>query len=168
MNFCTCDPGVLTGVAIWSDELTDGPYLTRWTLLNVGTLKYVGGRDYLDRLEAIVRNYRLEFAVFEKYVNMGRKYKNAEKMITQQTLLCEQFRDVVLVGKRTWDPYNTKPKMQAEIIRDYGIAPPKNEHESDAVHMALNIFRRLPYPDAEKADRLHDAAVYEHKIRLVA
>lgn len=168
MNFATVDPGRETGLAIWQDELTDGPHPVCWTLLNVGTLRYVGARDYLDRLEAIIRNYRLEFAVIERYVNFGRQFVNAERMVTQQTLLIEQFRDVVLIGKRTWDPGNTKPKMQTEIIRDYGISDPGNEHTRDAVHMGLEIYRRLPCDGAEKSSYLKAAAVGEHKIRLVA
>ena len=116
MNFATVDPGAATGLAVWSDTITDGPHPPCWTLLHVGTLKYVGARDYLDRLEATIRNYRLEFAVVERYVNFGRQFVNAERMITQQTLLCEAFRDVVLIGKRTWDPASTSPDMQKQII----------------------------------------------------
>jgi len=168
MNFATVDPGAATGLAVWSDTITDGPHPQCWTLLHVGTLKYVGARDYLDRLEATIRNYRLEFAVVERYVNFGRQFVNAERMITQQTLLCEAFRDVVLIGKRTWDPASTSPDMQKQIIGDYGIEAPHNEHERDAVHMGINIFRRLPCGAAEKAEHLKAAAVGEHKIKLVA
>jgi len=168
MNFSTVDPGAATGIAIWSDTLTDTVYLPCWTLLHVGTLKYVGARDYLDRLDAIIRNYRLEFAIVERYVNFGRRFVNAERMITQQTLLCEAFRDVVLIGKMSWDPMRTKPAMQAEIIRDYGIDAPNNEHERDAVLMGINIFRRLPCDNGVKAEILQAAARSSHKIKLVA
>ena len=168
MNFATVDPGAATGLAVWSDALTDGPHPVCWTLLHVGTLKYVGARDYLDKIAATIRNYRLEFAVIERYVNFGRRFVNAQRMITQQTLLCEAFVDVVLIGKMSWDPMRTRPAMQAGIIRDYGIAVPGNEHERDAVNMGINIFRRLPLAHAEKAAHLKAAAVGEHKIKLVA
>lgn len=182
MYFATVDPGRETGIAVWNGAtirnsvaiLTgvriDG-YRTippRWDFLHVGTLRYTGARDFLDRLEATIRNYRLEFAVLERYVNFGRQYKDAERMVTQQTLICEAFRDVVLIGKRSWDPANTKPKMQAEIIAEYGIDAPRNEHERDAVHMGLNIFCRLPWEHADKAAHLKAAAGGEHKIKLVA
>lgn len=168
MNFATVDPGRETGLAVWSDALTDGPHPVCWTLLHVGTLKYVGARDYLDKIAATIRNYRLEFAVIERYVNFGRRFVNSERMITQQTLLCEAFVDVVLIGKMSWDPMRTRPAMQAEIIRDYGLAAPKNEHERDAVNMGINIFRRLPAANTDKAELLRAAAVGEHKIKLVA
>lgn len=168
MNFATVDPGAATGLAVWSDALTDGPHPVCWTLLHVGTLKYVGARDYLDKIAATIRNYRLEFAVIERYVNFGRRFVNSERMITQQTLLCEAFVDVVLIGKMSWDPMRTRPAMQAEIIRDYGLAAPKNEHERDAVNMGINIFRRLPAANTDKAELLRAAAVGEHNIKLVA
>ncbi len=168
MNFATVDPGAATGLAVWSDTITDGPHPQCWTLLHVGTLKYVGARDYLDKIAATIRNYRLEFAVIERYVNFGRRFVNAERMITQQTLLCEAFTDVVLIGKMSWDPMRTKPAMQAEIIRDYGIDAPNNEHERDAVLMGINIFRRLPCDNGVKAEILQAAARSSHKIKLVA
>ena len=168
MNFATVDPGRETGLAVWSDELTDGPHPVCWRLLHVGTLKYVGARDYLDKIAATIRNYGLEFAVIEKYVNFGRRFVNAERMIAQQTLLVEAFRDVVLIGKRSWDPANTGPMMQRWIMDQYEINAPVNEHERDAVHMGINIFRRLPLAHAEKAAHLKAAAVGEHKIKLVA
>jgi len=170
MYFATIDPGRETGIAVWSDRIAEPPVSQwpRWTLDHTGTLRYMGARDYLDRLEATIRNYRLEFAVLERYVNFGRQYKDAERMVTQQTLICEAFEDVVLVGKRSWDPANTKPKMQAEIIAEYGIEAPRNEHERDAVHMGLNIFRRMPWEHADKAAHLKAAAGGEHKIKLVA
>lgn len=170
MNFATIDPGRETGIAVWSDRIAEPPVSQwpRWTLDHTGTLRYVGARDYLDRLAAMIRNYRLEFAVIERYVNFGRQYKDAERMVTQQTLICEAFEDVVLIGKRSWDPANTKPKMQAEIIAEYGIEAPRNEHERDAVHMGLNIFRRMPWEHADKAAHLKAAAGGEHKIKLVA
>jgi hypothetical protein len=51
---------------------------------------------------------------------------------------------------------------------EYSITAPVNEHERDAVHMGINIFRRLPLAHAEKAAHLKAAAVGEHKIKLVA
>ena len=167
MNWATFDPGRVTGIAVWSDTIINSNHPARWELLSAGSLKYTSPRDFLDRLEAIKRNYMIEFAVIERYQNFGKRYRNAERMITQQELICSVFPDCILISKRSWDSANTKPPAQKAILAEYGIELPRNEHERDAVHMALNIFRRLPLAHAEKADMLRMAAQSDHKIKLM-
>jgi hypothetical protein len=118
-------------------------------------------------LEAIRRNYLVEFAVIEKYVNYGKLYRNAERMVTQQELICSVFPECILIPKRSWDPNNIMPQYQAQLIKDWGLECPPNEHEKDAVHMMLNLFRRLPMDNAAKAEYLHASAMSNHKIKLM-
>jgi len=164
MNFISADPGRKTGVAVWSDTVINTNHPARWELLSVGTLRYTTPRDFLDRLEAIKRNYCVQFAIVERYVNFGKRYRNAERMITQQELICSVFPDCILIPKRSWDPNNIMPQYQAQIIRDWGLDCPPNEHERDAVHMGLNIFRRLGMVNEEKATHLLALAQGDHKI----
>jgi hypothetical protein len=164
MNFCTFDPGRETGCAVWSDAVINTNHPARWELLSVGTLRYTSPRDFLDRLEAIKRNYLVAFAIIERYVNYGKLYRNAERMITQQELICSVFPDCILIPKCSWDPNNTMAAFQAQIIKDWGIDCPPNEHERDAVHMGLNIFRRLPADNDKKAIYLRIRSQSDHNI----
>lgn len=167
MNFATFDPGMSTGLAIWSDAVTNSQHPPRWELVNVGTVKYDNYRNFGDRLETIKRNHGVVFAVIEKWVNFGRRFANSEKMVTMQQIIADVWPAHIWVPKRTWDSANTKPKMQRQIIEDYGIDCPKSEHERDALNIGINIFRRLPFDSDYKAGKLCAAAAVDHKIKLM-
>ena len=167
MNFATFDPGAATGLAIWSDIITNSQHPPRWTLVNVGTVKYSNYREFGDRLEAIKRNHGVAFAVIEKWVNYGRRFANSERMVVQQQIIADVWPAHIWIAKNEWDPARTKPRMQRQIIEDYGIDCPKSEHERDALNIGINIFRRLPFDAEYKAGKLCAAAAVDHKIKLM-
>ena len=161
MNFATADPGMSTGLAIWSAEITNSQHPPRWELLHIGTVKYACAREYIDRLEACRKHYNIWFAVIERWVNYGRRFANSEKMVTQQTLLSEVWPQHILIPKKVWDPANMQPGYQRAYALEYGLDT-VNEHELDAVCMGLNLFRRLPVDHEDKAAYLWTRAI-DHK-----
>lgn len=120
------DPGTDSGVTIFDLEIY-GRFIDYGTIRDRGSLMRYG-----EELKRMAEKHDIRMAVIEKYVNLGKKYKDASKVQAQIRICEEVFPCRILIEHSQWNPMGYGDRFRRKLAAGIYGKVFENSHVTDA------------------------------------
>jgi len=135
-NICFIDPGLDTGIALFSPF---GDFIDCFTVRDVGRLS-----EYEKQLELFKARHDVNVAGIEDYVNFGKHRVNAGKVLQQIRVCQDVFREAFfMIQTVQWNSRSYKESFKKAWAVELFRREFKNGHMRDASLMGSQVFHYI-------------------------